>query len=242
VGASRVLAQPPPPRPLPQGEGESSVPSVLLYDWDNTLVDGWAGIAGALNVVFAEFAMPNWTVADAKQRVRTSLRDGFSALFGSEWERARDLFYAALTEQHLRHVTPMPGAAEALTAGAAWPQGVVSNKIGQFLRAEVVHLGWTAHFGTVIGAGDAAADKPDAAPIWLALEQLGHPADGSVWYLGDTALDMQAARAAGVTAVLIGDASHDGGIDRSHPDIHFPSALDLAARLRALAREGVVPK
>ncbi|MDB5401792.1 MAG: family hydrolase, partial [Rhodopila sp.] len=24
-------------------------PSVLLYDWDNTLVDGWAGITAALN-------------------------------------------------------------------------------------------------------------------------------------------------------------------------------------------------
>ena len=225
----------PPPNPLPQREGEHGAPSVLLYDWDNTLVDGWAGIAAALNVVFVEFAMPIWSVADAKQRVRTSLREGFCALFGSEWERARDLFYAALTEHHLRHVTPMPGVIEALTIGASWPQGVVSNKTGHFLRAEVAHLGWSGHFGTVIGAGDAAADKPDAAPILMALGQLGRAADKSVWYLGDTALDMQAARAAGVTAVLVGDASHDGGIDRSHPDIHFPSALDLAARLRALA-------
>jgi phosphoglycolate phosphatase len=69
----------------------------------------------------------------------------------------------------------------------------------------------------------------------LALDQLGHAADRSVWYLGDTALDMRTARAAGVTAVLVGDASHDGGIDRAHPDIHFPTALDLAARLRELA-------
>jgi phosphoglycolate phosphatase len=129
----------------------------------------------------------------------------------------------------------MPGVPEALAAGAAWKQGVVSNKAGPYLRAEVAHLGWGAHFATVIGAGDAAADKPDPAPILLALAQLGHPADRSVWYLGDTALDMRTARAAGVTAVLVGDASHDGGIDRAHPDIHFPTALDLAARLRELA-------
>ena len=43
-----------------------------------------------------------------------------------------------------------------------------------------------------------------------------------VWYLGDTALDMQAARAAGVTAVLIGDAGHDQGIAHAAPDLHFP--------------------
>ena len=85
----------------------------------------------------------------------------------------------------------------------------MSNKAGTYLRAEVAHLGWAAHFGAVVGAGDAAADKPDPAPIRIALQRLGRPADASVWYLGDTALDMRAARAAGCTAVLIGDAAHD---------------------------------
>jgi phosphoglycolate phosphatase len=214
-------------------------PSTLLYDWDNTLADGWGGIAAALNAVFSAFAMPHWSAADTRARVRVSLRDSFPVMFGAEWERARDIFYATLEAQHLAHVAPMPGAAEALAAGAVWPQGVVSNKAGKFLRAEVAHLGWAGHFGAVIGAGDAAADKPDAAPILLALDLMGRAADRSVWYLGDTALDMEAARAAGVTAVLVGDASHDGGIDRARPDLHFPSALDLAARLRALAREGI---
>jgi phosphoglycolate phosphatase len=214
----------------PQGR-----PSILLYDWDNTLVDGWVGIAAALNAVFHEFAMPVWSVAETKARVRVSLRDSFPVMFGAAWERARDLFYATLEAEHLDHVRAMPGAADALTAGAAWPQGVVSNKTGRYLRREVVHLGWAAHFGAVIGAGDARADKPDSAPILLALDRLGRSADRSVWYFGDTALDMHAARAAGVTAVLIGDAAHDGGIDRARPDIHFPTASDLAGRLRALA-------
>ncbi len=181
-------------------------PSALLYDWDNTLVDGWAGITAALNAVFEAFAMPAWSVADARARVRVSLRDSFPAMFGAQWEHARDIFYAAFEQQHRDNVAPMPGAADALTAGAPWPQGVVSNKAGRYLRVEVEHLGWTPHFGAVIGAGDAAADKPDPAPIWLALDRLGRPADPSVWYLGDTALDMDAARAAGVTAVLVGHA------------------------------------
>ena len=70
----------------------------------------------------------------------------------------------------------MPGAADALAAGAAWPQGVVSNKAGRYLRAEVTHLGWAPHFGAVVGAGDASADKPDPAPILLALDRLGRAA------------------------------------------------------------------
>jgi len=209
-------------------------PTILLYDWDNTLVDGWGGITAALNAAFAEFALPPWTVADTRARVRVSLRDSFPAMFGGDWQRARDIFYAALEAQHLLHVAPMPGAAEVLAAGTGWPQGVVSNKTGRFLRAEVRHLGWAGFFGVVIGAGDAVADKPNSAPLLLALDRLGHRPDRSVWYLGDTALDMDAARAAGVTGVLLGDASHDGGIDRASPDLHFPSVLDLAAWLRTL--------
>ncbi len=210
-------------------------PTVLLYDRDNTLVDGWAAIAAALNAVFSVFAMPHWTAADARARARSSLRESFPAMFGARWEEARDIFYATFTAQHLLHVHPMPGAAEALAAGRVWKQAVVSNKSGKFLRAEVTHLGWEAHFGAVIGAGDAAADKPAAAPIHLALAQLSATADRTVWYMGDTALDMQTARAAGVTAVLIGDAAHDGGVDRAAPDLHFPSAHALAARLASLA-------
>jgi phosphoglycolate phosphatase len=210
-------------------------PSVLLYDWDNTLVDGWAGITAALNATFAAFGHALWTVDDTRNRVRVSLRESFPVMFGDEWERARDIFYDTLTHQHLNHVSPMPGAPETLEAGHAWPQGVVSNKAGEFLRREVIHLGWSQFFGSVVGAGDATADKPDPAPIHLALSQLGRTADRRVWYMGDTALDMRAARAAGVTAVLIGNADHDGGVERAAPHIHFPSAHDLRARLRDLA-------
>jgi len=210
-------------------------PTVLLYDWDNTLVDGWAALTAALNVVFAEFGMPSWTWEATRSRARLSLRESFPVLFGARWEYARDLFHVSFRDQHLIQLRPMQGAAEALAAGATWPQGVVSNKVGQFLRAEVAHLGWATRFRAVVGAGDAAADKPDPAPIHLALQQLGHHADASVWYLGDTALDMQTARAAGVTAVLIGDAGHDLGIAHAAPDIHFSSAHDLAAHFRVLA-------
>ncbi|MEA2741128.1 MAG: phosphoglycolate phosphatase [Acetobacteraceae bacterium] len=210
-------------------------PSVLLYDWDNTLVDGWAGITAALNATFTEFGHPLWTVEDTRNRVRVALKESFPVMFGDRWEHARDIFYQTLTHQHLDHVSPMPGVAEVLEAGIPWPQGVVSNKAGAFLRREVVHLGWSRYFGPVVGAGDATADKPDPAPIHLALSHFGRPADRSVWYMGDTALDMQAARAAGVTAVLIGNADHDGGVERAAPHIHFPFAHELRARLRDLA-------
>ena len=216
-------------------EAPRTRPSLLLYDWDNTLVDGWVGIAGALNATFAAFDKPLWTVQETKNRVRVALKESFPPMFGDRWEEARDIFYAAFKEKHLSFVQPMDGVKEVLEAGAAWPQGVVSNKAGGYLRTEVAHLGWDRHFGTVIGAGDAVADKPSPEPIFLALDRLGRKPDRSVWYLGDTALDMVAARAAGVTAVLVGDASHDGGVEHAAPDIHFLTAYHLAAELRLLA-------
>ena len=211
-------------------------PSVLLFDWDNTLVDGWAGITAALNAAFTAFGHPTWTIEDTRNRVRVSLRESFPAMFGQRWQYARDIFYDTLSAQHLAHVSPMPGVPAVLQAGSAWPQGVVSNKAGAFLRREVSHLGWDRFFGPVIGAGDAAADKPAPDPILLALARTGHAADRSVWYMGDTALDMRAAQAAGVTAVLIGNADHDGGVERAAPDVHFPSAFHLQARLREVAQ------
>lgn len=214
-----------------------TMPAAILWDWDNTLVDGWAAIEAGLNAAFRAFGMPTWDRAQVLGNVRKSLRDSFPPLFGPDWERARDIFYAEVKARHLEVVAPMPGAAAALAAaGRLAPQGVVSNKQGPLLRAEAAHLGWQSHFHALVGAGDAARDKPDAAPILLALGMLGIPASAAVWYVGDTALDMQAARAAGCRAVLLGDASHDGGVAAAVPDIAFRNGHALEAHLLSLAK------
>ena len=212
-------------------------PAAILWDWDNTLVDGWAAIAAGLNAAFAAFGMPPWTAGEVKARVRRSLRESFPEMFGAEWERARDVFYGAVRERHLGVLAVMPGAAEALRAGAAIaPMAVNSNKQGPLLRAEAAHLGWAAMFRALVGAGDAEADKPDPAPMRLALAACGVPAGPAVWYVGDTALDMQAARAAGCAAVLLGRAEHDGGVAYAAPDAAFADGHALAAHLLRLAK------
>ncbi len=212
-------------------------PACILWDWDNTLVDGWAAIEHGLNVTFREFGMPEWDRTMVLARVRGSLRDTFPGMFGDEWERARDVFYTAVRACHLDVLNPMPGAAEAIAAaGRLAPQGVVSNKQGPLLRAEAAHLGWARHFVTLVGAGDASADKPAAAPLLMALEACGVKPGPDVWYVGDTVLDMQAARAAGCTAVLIGHALHDGGVEAARPDIVFADGHAMAVTFRDLAR------
>jgi phosphoglycolate phosphatase len=208
-------------------------PRAVLWDWDNTLVDGWAAIAAGLNAAFRAHGLPEWTLEEVRGRVRRSLRESFPEIFGAAWEQARDTFYAEVRARHLAVLIPMPGAAAALAAVAAagLPQGVISNKQGALLRAEAAHLGWARYFGCLVGAGDAVADKPDPAPFRMALGALGLPAGPEVWYVGDTALDMQAARAAGCTAVLLGDAAHDGGVANALPDRGFADGAALAAWL-----------
>jgi phosphoglycolate phosphatase len=180
-------------------------PRALLFDWDNTLVDNWSTIAAALNETFAEFAMPQWTLAETKARVRGSMRESFPAMFGEGWRRAADLFYASFKRTHLETLKPMPGADALVRAlsGRGFYLGVVSNKNGPFLRAEAGHLGWTRLFGGIVGATDAPRDKPAPEPVRLALSPGGIAPGGEVWLVGDADIDMECAHNAGCTAVLL---------------------------------------
>lgn len=211
-----------------------NAPTAILFDWDNTLIDGWAAIEAGLNAAFAAFGKPGWTRAEVLANVRKSLRDSFPEHFGAEWERARDIFYEAVQATHLEVIQPLPATVRMLDAASHLPLGVVSNKQGALLRAEAAHLGWVPRFRAIIGAGDAVADKPSGAPLHLALSCMGLQPGPHVWYVGDTAIDMQAARAAGCVAVLLGDAAHDGGIAACAPDLAFTDGAQLAARLHAL--------
>ncbi len=212
-------------------------PVAIIWDWDNTLVDGWAAIAAGLAAAFTEHGLTPWTQDQVKARVRRSLRETFPEIFGARWEAARDTFYREVRAQHLQVLTPMPGAEAALRAAAALvPLAVNSNKQGPLLRAEAEALGWAPLFTRLVGAGDAEADKPDPAPMRLGLVACGVGASPAVWYVGDTALDMQAARNAGCSAVLLGDAAHDGGVGHANPDAVFASGHALAEYLQCLAK------
>jgi phosphoglycolate phosphatase len=210
-------------------------PRAVLFDWDNTLVDNWAAIADALNTVFAAFDKPVWTVAETKARVRQSLRDSFPAMFGARWEDARDMFYARFRERHIELLNPLPGAGELVAelAASGLYLGVVSNKNGALLRREAGHLGWSGHFGRIVGAADAARDKPAAEPVALALEPWGCAPGRDVWLVGDSGIDMQCARTSGCVAVLVA-----AGVTNRDEFQAFPPEIEVSDlnRLGALLR------
>ncbi len=179
----------------------------------------------------------SWSYEETCRWVSRSMRETFPALFGERWRQASELFYASYGARHLEAVRPRPGASallEALGATAAY-LGVVSNKNGEHLRREVAHLGWSRCFGRVVGAADAAADKPARAAVELALEGSGVAPGREVWLVGDHAIDVACAEVAGCTPVLV-----RGAVDVGEPGAldgvtwRFESCAELAVVVRQL--------
>jgi len=182
-------------------------PSAVLFDWDGTLIDNWEAIVAGINQALSAFDKPTWNRDEAMDRISASQRDSFPKLFGDDWQQARDIFYAGFAAEHLNLLTVLDGARELLDAAAGVPMALVSNKNGDFLRKEAEYLGWTPRFRTLVGATDAVADKPDPAPVHLALQGSGIAASPHVWFVGDSGIDLKTARAAGCTAIVVRHAA-----------------------------------
>jgi phosphoglycolate phosphatase len=213
-----------------------SRPQAILFDWDNTLVDSWATIHEALNFLMAAMGKPLWTIEETRGRVRLSLREAFPRIFEERWEEARDIYLDRFRAIHLERLTALPGRAELLRklADEQIFLGVVSNKTGSLLRREMDRLGWSALFGGVVGAGDAPVDKPDAAPVGLALAQSGIAPGEAVWLVGDTEIDMECARNSGCVPVLLGSGMSDEELGRCSPRLMFSDCPTLFRFVQAL--------
>lgn len=214
-------------------EAELPVPRAILFDWDNTLVDTWRTIHHALGVTFEAMGQTPWTLQEVRLKVRASARDAFPALFGPRAEEATRIFFATYERDHLDKLAPLPGSAEMLAELAALDLrlGVVSNKMGRLLRKETAHLGWDRHFLGVVGANDAAADKPSAEPVKLALSGSGLQPGPEIWFVGDTDIDMLCAAQAGCTRILLRPDPPVGGEFPGHEPQAYLSACDELSEL-----------
>ena len=168
-------------------------PKALLFDWDNTLVDSWVVIHHALSATFRAMDREPWTLEETRERVRKSARDSFPELFGDRAEEAMAIFYGTYESDHLAQLSPRSGAAsmlEDLAAMNGLVLGVVSNKKGELLRKEAAHLGWDRLFVSVVGATDAARDKP--APEGTILYRAKFLADSKARILSKTVRNLGA--------------------------------------------------
>lgn len=180
-------------------------PRAIVFDWDNTLVDTWQQLHHAINHTLEAMGHPPWSFEQSKRRIRKSARESFPHLFGARAGQAMETFFSAFEAQHLRHLTELPGTGAALRelSAAGKLLAVVSNKDGRILRREAAHLGWQSLFHRLVGAADAARDKPAAEPVIMALAESGLAPGPDVWLVGDTETDMLCARNAGCLPVLL---------------------------------------
>jgi phosphoglycolate phosphatase len=211
-------------------------PRTVLFDWDNTLVESWGVIHRALNTTLAALGYPTWTMDQTRARVRKSAREAFPEWFGDDAGQATRIFYDAFEAEHLNGLATRPGAGDMLArlATHGYDLAVISNKRGDLLRREVQHLGWTAHFRALVGAGDAERDKPDAAAVAMALD--GAPSrDESgdvVWLVGDTDVDLACAHNSGCIPILLREIPPESGeFGHAPPARYVAKCGDLVALL-----------
>ncbi|MGF1640313.1 MAG: HAD family hydrolase [Rhodospirillales bacterium] len=212
-------------------------PQAVIFDWDNTLIDSWLAIHDAQNHTLTAFGLAPWTLDETRQRVRGSMRDSYPALFGDRWQEAGEVFYARFAARHLETLTPLPGAGAMLAElhAAGFYLAVVSNKKGSYLRAEAARLGWDRWFGRVVGAFDAARDKPAVDPVALALDGSGAVPGDAVWFVGDADIDLECATNAGCVPVLARDQPPAPGEFAAHPPaLYVDGCMTLSMVLRSL--------
>ena len=185
-------------------------PRALIFDWDNTLVDSWEAISLAINDVRGHFGKSKWTPDEIKANCTRAARDSFPEWFGDDWQKAYDYYYRRFDEVRKKSkIQALPGADKLLRwlKVQSIPAFVVSNKRGEYLRLEAAMLAWQDLFAAIVGAQDAARDKPERDPVDLALGKAGLAPHTDIWFAGDSSVDVQCARNAGCTPVFIGDTA-----------------------------------
>ncbi|HPF78320.1 MAG TPA: HAD family hydrolase [Alphaproteobacteria bacterium] len=187
----------------------------VVFDWDGTLVDTCGLILDAHNHVRTYMGHPLWTMDDFLGQASKSAREYYPEVYGDRADEAQKVLYDFVEAHHLTYLKPMAMAQEMLDLFQTWqvPLAVVSNKRHNTLNIEVAHMGWPDRFRSVIGAGQAARDKPSPDPLLMALNQIDtliKPAD--ILYVGDTETDLLCAKNAGCAIALIQS-------DRPRPDL-----------------------
>jgi len=197
--------------------------SIVLFDFDGTIVDSGAIISASFMQV-AEEAGLELTMEQLPDLYRAGPLEAQMALLDEA--RADELVarYRAINGALHADLVTFPGMVPVLEALRADGRkvGLVTSKKRFTVDLAFETLPLAHLFDVVVASDDTAVHKPDPEPILHALERLGGtPADAA--YVGDAPMDVESARAAGVHAVAV----TWGGL--------FPARETLAARPDAVA-------
>ena len=178
---------------------------VILFDLDGTLIDSTEAILESFKRAFESFGKKAPSASEILPQIGHPLFDMFVNL-GVDSTLAPE--YVAKYKEHYQRVHTqktklLPQAKEAveLAFNRGARLGVVTTKTGKYSKELLEHFGLMHYFETLVGSEDVKKHKPDPEPILKALNDMNVTKRNDIYMIGDTCMDMQAAKNAGVLGI-----------------------------------------
>ncbi len=186
--------------------------AAVVWDLDGTLVDSAADIATSLNRLLAEQDLP----ALGRGRIRDMIGEGVRTLIerglaahevtpdDGRLDGLVERFLVIYSEVATESTRLFPGARDALKmlSAAGLRQAICTNKPEAITRQVLAGLGIAEYFDVVVGGDTLPRNKPDPLPLRTVLAGLNVTTEQSLM-VGDSAIDVAMAHAAGVSVVLV---------------------------------------
>jgi 2-phosphoglycolate phosphatase len=193
----------------------------VLFDFDGTLADSYPAITASVNHVRALHGLPPLTEPEVRRHVGRAAGYLLEHTVPAGSLKENMAAYRAHHPSVLRQGTRLlPGAAECLHAlhERGLLLGVCSNKPILFTRELVAYLGIADYLKVVLGPEDVPRPKPAPDMLGAGLSRLKVTAEQAL-YIGDMAVDIQTARAAGVSVWVVPTGSDEiETLQQAHPD------------------------
>ncbi len=215
----------------------------VMFDLDGTLLDTAPDMVGALNTLRREercAPLPYDEVRPAVSHgstrvVKIGFPDAMPDRAAALQQRFLEIYRGALS----RETQLFPGMERVLDALSArrLKLGIVTNKPAWLTEPLLDEMGLRARFNCVVSGDTVAQRKPHPLPLLHAATLVGAAPQECI-YVGDAERDVQAARAAGMQA-LVADYGYLRADEDSTAwggDGHLRQALDLLDWLDASGR------
>lgn len=229
-----------PGRSRPRSEMKAIARRGIVWDLDGTLIDSARDIREALSEVFEPRRLVAPTVPAVRSMIGAGVRRLIERALAACGEDPRDELVGPLAaefvdrygENPVRHTRLYAHAAETLErlAGAGYVHAICTNKPLGLAVDIVARLGVGHFFATVIGGDSGAKRKPDPGPVIACLDGLAVAPSAAVM-VGDSAADVDAARAAGVAVVAVNFGYSDVPVTALRPDAVIERLDALPAKL-----------
>lgn len=224
-------------------ESRQGAQPTLVLDLDGTLIDTAGDLVATLNVILGKEGLPPLGLAEARDMIgsgaRAMLEAGFATNGPVPPQDRLDQLFAAFVADYSDHIAdvsaPFPGALAALDRFTAegWRLAVCTNKLEGLARRLLGEIGIADRFHSIAGQDTFGVRKPDPRHLIETIVEAGGTPEAAVM-VGDSELDIAAARAAGIPSIGVTFGYSSGPIHDHGPDAvigHFDELFDVAGRL-----------